>query len=280
MAVHDFTHTPKTPKPVPKNEPKPLVPQKLDQHLPQPKIEITHDPINTDHADVNEHDVLGFRVFDEAIKDWLKDMFKNVPTVSSGLKAAEVRIAGENRAYLMRKADLESGRIKLPVVSVDRTSSSYYEEEFSPPYHPLRIRYTDCSRTAAAKIFRPVPYLLEYTISWWTEHKKDAEWMLYELLPRFNPLCEIVVEDTQWRGPLTMRLGDWKDDSDKSQDAKQKEFKKYVMDITAEAWLPLPDQIVKTVVGRVQTIEEDATPVDFTEDLYNNLNWASGTVNF
>jgi len=287
MAIHRFTFQPQRSAPVPSNEPNPLIPQKLTQLPNVDKEVLTFEKINSQPEQVNEFTVRGFRVFDEAIKAWLTEMFL-IPT-KNGVKRADVRIAGGDKSYLIWRQKIldrlkghnSEGRITLPAVSVNRTSASFLTELFSPPHHHMALRYTDESLRRVAKIYRPVPYLLEYEITWWTEFKRDAEYMLYELMPRFNPLAEIVVEDVQLRGNLVMRPGDWKDESDIESAAKSKDFRRYSYNFSAEAWLPLPEQIVPTVLGTISVIEEDPTGfIESIDNVYSFDDWSVTASNF
>jgi hypothetical protein len=107
----------------------------------------------------------------------------------------------------------------------------------------------------ARKMYRPAPYLVDYTLTIWSETKNDAENALFQILPRFNPLAELIAFDGHITGNVPIRNGGWTDNSDKDAPADQLAKIKYEITCKAEAWLPLPSEISPTIVGRVSSID-------------------------
>ncbi len=107
-------------------------------------------------------------------------------------------------------------------------------------------------------MFKPVPFLVEYTLVIWAEHKRDAEFILYQVLTRFNPMAEFRMFDGKLEGNVQLRYGGAQDASDKEAGYDQAAKVRYEVTLTAEAWLPLPEKIVPTVLGRVSVLREMA----------------------
>jgi len=102
-----------------------------------------------------------------------------------------------------------------------------------------------------AKLYRPVPYNVTYEMGVWAEHKRDAEYILYQVLTRFNPMAELRMFDGKLAGNVQMKLNSAADNSDKEIGNDSMAKVKYDFSFTAEAWLPLPQVVVPAVVGQV-----------------------------
>ncbi len=122
----------------------------------------------------------------------------------------------------------------------------------------MTARFLSSRGNLVAKVFRPVPFLVDYTLTIWAEHKRDAEHILYQTLTRFNPLAEFRMSDGKIVGNVQLRLGGSQDASDKEAGYDQHANIRYEVTIVAEAWLPLPEKIVPTVLGRVAVTKERA----------------------
>ena len=121
----------------------------------------------------------------------------------------------------------------------------------------MDVRFIDRTGSRVTAAFRPVPYLIDYTMTIWSEHKKDAELATYQINTRFNPLAEFIVEDEHLRGSLIMKFNNWSDASDKDVDPETRPNVRYDISITMEGWLPLPEKLLPTILGRVTTLKED-----------------------
>jgi hypothetical protein len=186
----------------------------------------------------------GFRYLDEAMKLYWSDL--RIPT-RDNYRFMRTRIAGGDRTLQIWRDDLKHGRVQLPVMSINRSTHEYNAEKYSPAYHPMMTRFVDSSMTRVRKIYRPVPYLVSYTLSIWAEHKRDVEYALFQIIPRFNPLAELVANDGRMTGTVQLRYGGASDTSDKEASAEQLAKVKYDINVVAEAWLPLPEQVVPTI---------------------------------
>jgi hypothetical protein len=110
-----------------------------------------------------------------------------------------------------------------------------------------------------ALIRRPVPFLVKYTLTIWSSWKRDAEYALEQILTRFNPLAEFVMCDQHLQGSVQLRFEGSSDTSEKEAGYDQKAKTRLEFNMTAEAWLPLPELIVPTILGHVNVIKENLT---------------------
>lgn len=197
----------------------------------------------------------GFRSLDDAMKQFWSGI--RVPTKDS-YRFMRVKVAGGDKSLLVWADELKEGRARLPLAALDRTSHEFNPEKFSPAYHAMTARYVSTRGNLAAKVYRPVPFLVDYGLTIWAEHKRDAEYILFQILTRFNPLAEFRMSDGKLEGNVQLRYGGTQDASDKEAGYDQQSNVRYEVTTTAEAWLPLPEKIVPTVLGRVTTLREKA----------------------
>jgi len=219
---------------------------------------IAYDKINVGVEDVRNILPIGFQTTDAAIKEWLSDI--TVPT-KDGVKKMAVRIPRGDRSILVWQQDLKEGRIGLPVMSVHRGSATFHAEKFSPPYWRIRKRFADKPGSRLSLTYRPRQFLVEYQLSYWTEHKQDAEYILYQILTRFDPLAEIHIADAFLQGNLIMKLGGYTDSSEIEAGRDRIAKVRYDISMTAEAWLPLPEKLVPAILGKVHTIQDETGEV-------------------
>jgi len=195
----------------------------------------------------------GFRSLDDSMKQYWSGM--RVPT-KDNYRFMRVKIAGGDKSLLIWTDELKEGRARLPVAAISRDGHQFNPEKFSPAYHSMTARYLSTRYDQAAKIFRPTPWLVDYSLVIWAERKRDAEYILYQTLTRFNPLAEFRMFDGKLEGSVQIRFGGSTDASDKEIGFDQYAAVRYEVTMTAEAWLPLPEKIVKTVLGRVGVLRE------------------------
>jgi hypothetical protein len=221
-------------------------------HVEGGRVANTWEEHRVESGDVESFIEPGFRYLDAAMKNYWADI--RVPTKDS-YRFVRTKIAGMRRSLQIWNEALKHGRVKLPVISISRTGQEYNPEKFTPPYAPFRKRYVNRAKTQVALAYRPVPYFVNYTLSLWTEHKRDAEYVLYQVLTRFNPLAELVVSDDHTFGAVQMSLKSSSDSSDKEASAEQYAKVKYEIVYRAEAWLSLPERIMPTILGTVRSLE-------------------------
>lgn len=199
-----------------------------------------------------------FRALDDSMKQYWSGI--RVPTKDS-YRFMRVKIAGGDRSVMIWADDLSEGRARLPVAAISREAHNFNPEKFSPPYHAMTARYLSTRGNLAAKVFRPVPFLVDYTLTIWAEHKRDAEYILYQILTRFNPLAEFRMFDGKLEGNVQLKFNGSSDASDKEAGFDQYAKVRYEVTVVAEAWLPLPEKIIPTVLGQVVSFRESAGEV-------------------
>lgn len=255
MAVYDFTFNQQQNRNLgPERDP--LITVALPQ---QPELEeqdsLTNNDVNLNQPeDVKSVLVRGFYAMDAGIKKYFEDI--QVPTKDDTRKIT-VRIAGGDKTFLQWSQDLRSGRIGLPVMSINRTGWRFNPEKFSPPYINMSRRFVNNEGSRMALTYRPWPALIDYSLSVWTERKRDMENIAYQIQTRFNPLAEFRIEDESGlRGYVQLRFGDVTDNSDIDLGAEEQPKVRYDFSVTMEGWLPLPEKILPTTLGKVMSLHE------------------------
>lgn len=208
----------------------------------------------------------GYRTMDRGMKNYFSGI--QVPTKDS-IKMMQVRISGGDKPYLIWAQDLEKGRVTLPVMSITRQNDEDYPAKFSPAhFHYMSRRFLDAEGSKIALAFRPVPALINYQLSVWAEFKRDLEYILYQVRTRFNPVAEFLVEDEHLRGSVFLKYNGMTNSVDTDVPADQRANKRYDFAVTMEGWLPLPERVVPSILGRVTTLKESVNPLfDFGDVL-------------
>lgn len=272
MSIYDFSFGPKagdgmSPQPAPLTGP---LLQSPDLHEAD---KLTNSDVNLNQPeDVRSVVVKGFHAMDKGLKEYFSDI--DVPT-ADGNRKLEVRVAGGDKSFLVWKQDLKSGRIKLPVMSINRTSWRFNPDKFSPPYINMTRKFTtDNDGSRMVLTYRPWPALIDYGLSIWTERKRDIEYIIYQIQTRFHPLAEFSIDDEGGlRGTVIMKMNDITNNSDIDIGAEELAKVRYDISLTMEGWLPLPEKILPTVLGKVGSFHE----IDgaFLEPLNNTVSYIS-----
>jgi len=213
----------------------------------------------------------GFRSLDDAIKQYFSGI--RVPTKDS-YRFMRVKISGGDKSILIWADDLNEGRVRLPLAAITRESFEFNQDKFSPTYHSMSFRYMNKAGTLAAKYYRPVPFLVKYSMIVWTEFKRDAEYVNYQIATRFNPIAEFRMFDAHLAGNVQLRFEGGSDASDKETGFDQQANVRYEFSFTAEAWLPLPPKLVPTVLGTVGVIGERSGDTLAPTSQYNATIWS------
>jgi hypothetical protein len=262
MALYEFTpnvlETPRTSKPVPGPELKPaieLYPTAVAQSsdVQQGRHSLYGDPLGTQPEYAEEFLMPGFRALDEAMKTYWSGI--RIPTKDS-YRFMRIKVAGGDKSVLIWRDQLKDGRVKFPVASISRISHEFNPYKFSSPALFMARRYTSSRMDRVALIRRPVPFLVKYTLTIWASWKNDADHAAAQIATRFNPLAEFVMSDHHLRGSVQLRYEGWADTSEKEAGFDQKANTRYEFSMTAEAWLPLPELVVPTILGHVNTVRE------------------------
>jgi len=196
----------------------------------------------------------GLRTMDRGIKNYFSGI--RVPT-RDDYRIMQVRISGGDKPYLIWAQDLKRGRVTLPVMSIKREREELYVPKFSSPHvHFMNRRFLDESGTKIALALRPVPVLINYSLSVWAEHKRDLGYIQYQIRTRFNPVAEFMIEDEHLRGSVLLKYGGMTSAVDDDMPADQRANKRYDFSIEMEGWSPLPEKHVPAILGRVTNLRE------------------------
>ena len=214
------------------------------------------DKLGTDPTYVEEFLIPGFRSLDEAMKTYWSGI--RVPTKDS-YRFMRVKVAGGDKSVLIWRDQLKDGRVKFPVASLNRESYESNPDKFSPPMLYMRRRYTSNRMDRVALVRRPIPFLVKYTLTVWSMWKRDAEYALFQILGRFNPLAEFVMSDDHICGNVQLRFEGSSDASEKEVGFDQQAKTRYEFSMMAEAWLPLPETIVPTILGQIRVFKESVS---------------------
>lgn len=267
MALYDFRYIPKTSTLVSNGTVdvnQPVVQTATIEAAALPKRPRMY---NQHNVNVPEEEVTTLLPLLHHVDVGLKTYFSNimVPT-DGGMRSTPVpiRIAGGEKATLIWKQairdGLRNGVIKLPVMSIRRESFEFNANKFSPPYMPIAKRFVDSAGTRVELSYRPYPVTVNYTLALWAERKRDIEYMLFQIVPRFQGgLAEIHVDGGTITGTVPLKLNSTTDQSDFEAEASSTAKVQYDLSITAEGWVPLPQKIVPTVLGHVGTFRELST---------------------
>ena len=221
-------------------------------HIESGRTANTWEEHRVDSSDIEEFLDPAFKYLDEATKNYWADI--RVPT-KDAYRFIRTKIAGASKSLQVWTDELRHGRVQLPVISISRTGWEFNPNKFSPPYAPYHKRFVNPARTRIALYYRPVPYFVEYTLSLWSETKRDAEYILYQIQTRFNSLAEFTVSDGHTYGNVQMKLKSASDGSEKEATAEQHAKVKYEISYTAEAWLSIPRKVMPTILGTVHATE-------------------------
>lgn len=247
----DFTQITPTPYPAVEQFP-PAVTQ--TSHVQGGRTKIADDTnAALDPADIENFLIPGFHALDAAMKAYWSDI--KIPT-KDAYRYMRSKIAGGDKSLQIWHDELRNGRARLPVAAISRNKESWNKDKFSPAYLPMASRFLSRRADRVALVYRPVPFLVEYTILVWAAHKRDAEYAKYQILTRFNPLAEFRMFDGHLQGTITIRGGDSTDQSDKEAEYDKKQLIKHEYTMTAEAWLPLPERVIPTVLGIVAPLRD------------------------
>lgn len=198
----------------------------------------------------------GFEALDEAMLNYFSDI--RVP-YQDGYRFLRIKIAGGDRSVQIWKNELNNGRTTLPVAAIDRTGDSHNKFKYSPPILPMKVRYLNREKSKAAKVFRPAPFNVEYTMLVWAEHKTDMEYIHHQIATRFSSsMAEFRMSDGRIQGNVQVTYGGQSDTTDKEVGERDYAYRRREYKFTAESWLALPEMYGHTVLGRVRLVNEEA----------------------
>lgn len=238
-------------QPDPKDALQPREPERTPD--PIPAFDVTEENINLDSDVVVPMIEEGFRTQDAGIKYYFSDL--KIPDKNTGFRDVRVKIAGGDRTIMAWKDERRNGRLPLPILSINRVSAEYNPNKYSPPFIEMVSKFVDGNREHIEQVFRPAPWNLSYQLTLWAERKTDAEYILWQILVRFNPMAQWIVQDEWLRGVVDAFMQGYTNSSDVDAANDQLALVRYDFNILVEGWLPLPTRVVPTILGGVETTE-------------------------
>jgi len=245
---------------------------------PQLAGNLIDDNIDTNYVEeVRETNIPGFHFIDTAIKNYFSGIRIPVNKGNENYRMMGVKISGgESSTLITSDKDIRGGRLMLPLMSITRTSEAPAKERYSPPYLPIGKKYHNNGRRVEL-IYRPVPYLIDYSLDIWTEYKNDAEYAVYSIASRFNPLASFFLNDiTGMTYELVMKLTSSTDVTELEVDATSHAKVKKTINIQVEGWLPISTKVVPTILSNPISIKEGVGTIEGSDQL-NNIRYGGET---
>lgn len=218
------------------------------------------DPIDINFVDeVREVYVPGFKLMDKGIKNYFSGIRIPIGKGFEEYKILPVRITGADPETLIyADKNLNGGRLQLPILAISRKSESYDSNRYTPPINHI-YRHMICNGRKSEAVFRPVPFLIDYTLEIWSEHKSDAEYALYAMVSKLNPIGSFFIEEPNMaisHEIIVHPKGGSVDESDLESDGDSRPQIKKSMNITVEGWLPTPTKITPNILSKPFAVKE------------------------
>jgi hypothetical protein len=212
--------------------------------------------------EVRETYPAGFKLMDKGIKNYFSGVRVPVGKGTEEFRMMPVRFAGaaDPEALVYSDNHILGGRLTLPMLSITRTSENYDNKRYTPPIGSI-ARHMICNGKKSELIYRPAPYLIDYILEIWAEHKSDAEYALFAIMGKINPIGSFFMEDPSMgmAHEVIVTPGGTTDNSDLESDAETKAQIKKAINIKVEGWLPTPTKIVNNVLATPVSIRENVT---------------------
>lgn len=213
-------------------------------------------------SDVLSFIIPGFRALDNGMKHYWSGI--KVPTIDS-YRFMSVKVAGGDKSILVWSDDLKNGRVSVPVCSINRTDEAFNEQRFSLAIHPMAIKYPNYDGTYAVMVYRPVPFIVRYNLHVWASFKTDLEYIKAQVLTRFNRVGIFKINDGKLTGDVTLHFDGSNNTTDVDAPFDKTAYKRFDVSLKAEAWLPLPERIVKTILSNVVAINDVRSGVNLSK---------------
>ncbi len=224
------------------------------------KVDLLGDFTDQYSAYVREDVPVAFHALENALKHY----FSDVPVPAKDhVRFMQVRISGGKRATLYWTQQLKDGKAQLPVAAISGGQDFEFNyEKYSMPYFPMTVRNLNSNRTKVAKVFRPYPVLINYSITVISESKRDMGYIQTHLLRRFNPYAEIVMDDGRIQGTVQLYYKGAVNTTELEIGYDQDEMISWELRFQADAWLPLPEVVTPTVRGNVTVWRESCQTIN------------------
>jgi hypothetical protein len=117
------------------------------------------------------------------------------------------------------------------------------------------MEFLDRDKMMGRKFFRNWPFLINYSCGIWTAFKTDAEFIIAEILPRFDPLASIPIDTKETAGILQVKMKGVNNNITIEQSQEEAVKVQYDFTLECEGWLPMKTIQMPVIRGIVQSIE-------------------------
>lgn len=196
-----------------------------------------------------------------ALERSLKHYFSDIPVPAKDhVRFLRVRISGGELATLLHTQGQQEGKTIMPVAALEGGKDyEFNPEKYSLPWYPMAVRYLNNCRTKVAKVFRPVPVLVNYKLVVITTSKRDMGIIQTHLMRRFNPYAELMVDDGRISGAVQLYYKGANTTTELEVPFDQDQTQTWELSFQADTWIPLPELVTPTVRGIVAVWREDCS---------------------
>lgn len=213
--------------------------------------------------EVKEVFVPGFKLMDRGIKNYFSGIRIPLGKGNEEYILMPVRISGADQDVLVyADKNIRGGRLTLPFLSISRTGENFDPKRYSPPILPV-YRHIHCNGKKSESVYRPVPYLIDYSLEIISEHKADAEYALFAIVSKLNPIGSYFLEEKSMgiSHEVIIHPRGSTDNSDLESDGSQRTYIKKSITIQMEGWLPVPTKVVPNILTTPVTVREGVQSV-------------------
>jgi len=225
----------------------------------QPCSYVDEDRIDVNFVeDVRETYPIGFKLMDRGIKNYFSGIRIPVGSGAEHYTILPVRItAADPDTLIYSDQHLRGGRIEYPFLAITRTDESFDNKRYSPPIRPI-FRHMLKSGKKSELVYRPAPYLIDYTLDIVAEHKSEAEYALFSIIAKLNPIGSFFLEERSMgmAHEVILHPGSSTDNSDLETDANTRQYIRKTITLKMEGWLPTPTKVVPNILAKPLAIKE------------------------
>lgn len=208
--------------------------------------------------EVREVNPPGFKLMDRGIKNYFSGIRIPVGSGFEGYTILPVRItAADPDTLIYSDQHMIGGRIELPFLAITRISENYDSKRYSPPIRHI-YRHMLNNGKKSELIYRPAPYLIDYTLDIMAEHKSEAEYALYSIVSKLNPIGSYFLEEKSMgmSHEVIIHPGSSTDNSDLETDSSTRQYIRKTITMKMEGWLPIPSKITPNILAKPLSIKE------------------------
>lgn len=208
--------------------------------------------------EVRETYPVGFKLMDRGIKNYFSGI--RIPTGkgTEDYTILPVRIStGDSDALIYSDQHIVGGRLEIPYLAIVRESETYDPKRYTPPILPMTRHMINKGRKSEL-VYRPVPYIIQYSLEIKAEHKSEAEYALFAIISKINPIGSFFLEEKSMgiTHEVIIHPGTSTDSSDLEVESGNRAYIKKSITMTMEGWLPTPTKVVPNILAKPFSIKE------------------------